>query len=65
MEKELKIKVKLNNIFEISCDINSDDWDQADNKSKEDYVKEKIKEYLLDNIDDIVNDLKNEQILTN
>jgi len=57
MTKNLEIKVKLDAEFETSADPNLDDWNNANDVSKQLYIKERVKEYIIDNIDKIVDDL--------
>jgi hypothetical protein len=57
MEKELKIKVKINSEFEVDATPNINDWDEATIDSRNEYVKERVKEFLLNQIDDIIDDL--------
>jgi len=59
MEKELKIKVKINSKFEVESNPNLKDWNNATTESKNEYVKEQVKSYLLFQIDDIIDDLLN------
>jgi len=57
MKKELKIKVRLDSEFVIEGDPDLDDWNNAGPDEKELYLKERVKEFLIDQIDDIVDDL--------
>ncbi len=58
MEKELKIKVKFNELI-IKVDVNEDNWNNANLEEQNFYLKERIKEHLdlyLDNIlDELIN----------
>lgn len=57
MEKELNIKVKINTKFVVKANPKLEDWDDSDEESKKYYVKEQVKEFLIDNIDNIMDDL--------
>jgi hypothetical protein len=57
MEKELKIKVHIDSNFEIESNADLKDWNEASNESRNIYVKDQVKEYLLDHIDQIIDDL--------
>ena len=57
MEKEIKINVKFNSEFEIKSYPDLDNWNNASIESKNLYVKEEVKEYLLNQIDDIIDEL--------
>lgn len=57
MEKNLIIKVKINTELKIKATPNLNDWNEASEESKNIYIKERITEHLLDNIDFIVDDL--------
>lgn len=55
MKKELKIKVNFKFKIESTPDLN--DWINASDEQKNNYVKEQVKDYLFDNIDNIIDDL--------
>lgn len=57
MEKELTIKVKIDSSFEIDVDPNLKDWEDATDEQRKEYVKEKVREFLLEQIDSIVDDI--------
>jgi hypothetical protein len=57
MNKKLEIKIKIDSKFEIEANPNLKDWNDSSEESKQYYVKERIKEFLLEHIDDIVDDL--------
>jgi len=57
MEKQLKIRVKIDSEFEIEANPNLNDWNNADKASKKKYIKYQVKNFLLDNIDDMIEDL--------
>jgi|688.fasta_scaffold318702_2 hypothetical protein len=60
MKKELKIKVHLDYKFEIDAQPNLDDWNDATYESKDYYVRERVKEFLINQLDDIIEDLIND-----
>jgi len=45
--KNIKIKVKINSEFEVNANPNLNDWNEASIDSKHIYVKEQVKEFLL------------------
>jgi hypothetical protein len=57
MTKELKIKVHLDSKFEIEANPNLEHWNEATNESKDYYVKQRVKEFLMNQLDDIIDDL--------
>jgi hypothetical protein len=57
MEKELTIKVKIDSSFEIDADPNLKDWEDATDEQRKEYVKGKVREFLLEQIDSIVDDI--------
>lgn len=57
MEKELTIKVKIDSSFEIDVDPNLKDWEDATDEQRKEYVKGKVREFLLEQIDSIVDDI--------
>lgn len=50
MEKNLFIKVK----FEVNANPNLKDWNEATNEARDEYVKERVREFLLENIDELM-----------
>jgi hypothetical protein len=54
MNKELKIKVKINTSFEIDANPNLKDWEEATYEQRNEFVKNKVREFLLEEIDEIV-----------
>lgn len=50
MEKKLFIKVK----FEVNANPNLKDWNEATNEARDEYVKERVREFLLENIDELM-----------
>ena len=59
MNKELKIKVEMNTSVEINAYPNLKDWHDATTESRDYYVKEQVREYLLTNMEDIIDDIIN------
>jgi hypothetical protein len=57
MQKHITIKVKIDSEFEINAAPNLDDWNTADTDSKNEYVKEQLRDYLLNNMEDLVEHL--------
>ena len=57
MEKELKIQVHIDFDFEIKAYPDLEDWNKASNKERNIYIKDQVKDYLLDNIDEIIDGL--------
>lgn len=57
MEKELIIKVKLNSSFEVSANPIEKNWEEASDDSRSFYVREKVREFILENIDDLVEEI--------
>ena len=56
MEKELIIKVKINSSFNsvVYANPNLEVWNDATNEQRDEYVKERIREFLLENIDELL-----------
>jgi hypothetical protein len=56
MEKELIIKVKINSSFNsvVYANPNLEAWNDATNEQRDEYVKERIREFLLENIDELL-----------
>jgi hypothetical protein len=57
MNKKLEVKVKIDTQIDITANPNSDDWNGANDESKNLYVKELVKDYIIMNIDVIIDDL--------
>lgn len=57
MEKELNIKVKIDASFEVDANPNLKDWNEATNEQRNEYVKESVREFLLGQIDEIIDKL--------
>jgi hypothetical protein len=56
-EKELNIRVNINTKFNIEANPNIKDWNEATIESKNYYVRKKVREYLLYQIDEIIDEL--------
>lgn len=54
MEKELKIKVKIDALFEADANPNLKDWNEANDEERNEYVKNIVREFLLDQIDELM-----------
>lgn len=54
MEKELKIKVKIDALFEVDANPNLKDWNEANDEERNEYVKNIVREFLLDQIDELM-----------
>jgi hypothetical protein len=57
MKKELNIKVKIDASFEVDADPSLNDWNEATNEQRDVYVKERVREFLLEKIDEIIDEL--------
>ena len=57
MVKELQITVKINTEFIVNSNPKLEDWVEASEESKKYYVKEQVKNYIIENINNIVDDL--------
>lgn len=57
MEKELNINVKINSAFDMKVITNLKHWNDATDEQRGIYVKDKVRDYLLEQIDDIIEDL--------
>lgn len=57
MEKELIIKVRINSSFEVGANPNLKDWNEATNEQRDEYVKDRVREFLLESIDEIIDEL--------
>ena len=54
------IKIKARNPLIIYVEANKLDWDLATETEKKDFVKEKLKDYILKNTDNFINELTKE-----
>lgn len=59
MRKELNIKVNINSSFEVYANPNLKDWNDASIEEQNIYVKNCVQEFLLEQIDEIVDELMN------
>lgn len=57
MKKELNIKVKVNTSFEVDANPNLKDWNEANDEQRNEYVKNRVREFLIENIDEFVDEL--------
>jgi len=57
MKKELNIKVKVNTSFEVDANPNLKDWNEANDEQRNEYVKNRVREFLIEKIDELVDDL--------
>lgn len=55
----ITIKVKIDTSFEIDSNPNLTDWVEATDEQKNEYVKTQVRDFLLESIDDIIEDLMN------
>lgn len=60
MEKELKIKVKISTSFEVEANPNLKNWEDATDDERVYYVKNCVRTFLLEQVDDIIDDLMND-----
>ena len=58
MEKELNIKVKIDASFEVDANPNLKDWNEATDEHRNEYVKERVREFLLEQIDELMDGSK-------
>lgn len=57
MIKKLNIIVKIDTTININSEADLTNWNEAKDESKNYYIKERVKEYMLENIDLMVDDL--------
>lgn len=57
MKKKLNIKVNINAKFEVNANPNLKDWNYATDEQKNEYVKNRVREYLFERIDEIIDKL--------
>jgi len=63
MKKELKISVNIDK-FDFSSSADLDDWNNASELERDKFVCNKVKNYLISNMDEIIYELiKNKKII--
>jgi len=56
MEKELKIQVHINSNFEFDEHPDLSDWNNASHDEKQLYIENRVKYYIHNNINQIIDD---------